>query len=71
MFIFSIMLCCCSQLDGTVRCLNSRLGFGGDLCDMCVDNYYGDVAEGDNCTLCNCSGNVDPNAVGNCNTQVI
>ena len=62
------MLCCSLQLDGTVTCLNCPLGFGGDLCDMCVDNYYGDVAEGDNCTLCNCSCNVDPNAVGNCNT---
>ena len=46
-----------------MTCLNCPLGFGGDLCDMCVDNYYGDVADGDNCTLCNCSGNVDPYAV--------
>lgn len=38
---------------------------------MCSDGYYGDL-NGSNgktllCQLCDCNGNIDPNAVGNCN----
>jgi laminin gamma 1 len=38
---------------------------------MCSDGYYGDPAGSSGkihlCQLCDCNGNIDPNAVGNCN----
>ena len=42
----------------------------GSLCEQCDDGYYGDP-EGllgfpTRCQKCNCSGNIDVNAVGNC-----
>lgn len=43
----------------------------GSRCELCSDGYYGDPT-GINgnvqlCKACDCNGNVDPNAVGNCN----
>ncbi|XP_067941186.1 laminin subunit gamma-1-like [Watersipora subatra] len=59
---------CYEQLDMSVSCLNCPEGYSGDLCDMCEDGFYGDLSSGDDCSLCDCSGNVDSNAVGNCDT---
>ena len=46
----------------------------GNRCEMCADGYWGDP-EGRNgprrpCTKCICTDNIDPNAVGNCNSCV-
>ena len=43
----------------------------GKRCELCDDGYFGDPL-GTNgpvkpCRLCQCSDNIDPNAVGNCN----
>ncbi|KAF6021666.1 LanB2 [Bugula neritina] len=57
-------------LDGSVSCLNCPTGYSGDLCDMCEDGFYDldNLSTSDvNCTQCDCSGNIDSNAVGNCN----
>ena len=60
------------QLDMTVSCLNCPDGHGGDLCDMCTDGFYGDplgkYSNETSCEECDCNGNVDTNAVGNCNS---
>lgn len=46
---------------------NSRL-----RCDLCIDGYYGDpqgkYGPKTECKPCKCNDNVDPNAIGNCNT---
>ncbi|CAF3482923.1 unnamed protein product [Rotaria sordida] len=66
----------CTQLQlpqGHVVCLNCPAGYTGDRCEYCDDGYFGDP-EGlitgvrRPCELCSCSGNIDPNTIGNCNT---
>lgn len=43
----------------------------GSRCELCSDGYYGDpnglLGPVQLCQACDCNGNVDPNAVGNCN----
>lgn len=45
--------------------------FLGSRCELCSDGYYGDLTGLSGtvqlCQACDCNGNVDPNAVGNCN----
>lgn len=38
----------------------------GELCESCVDGYF--AAPGDPCRKCNCNGNIDANAVQNCDS---
>ncbi|KAL8178112.1 UNVERIFIED_CONTAM: Laminin subunit gamma-1 [Gekko kuhli] len=54
-----------------VVCTNCPVGTTGKRCELCDDGYFGDPL-GENgpvrlCRLCQCSDNIDPNAVGNCN----
>jgi len=65
----------CSQLPNSnnVVCLNCPAGYTGDRCEYCDDGYFGDpegLVTGVRrpCELCSCSGNVDQNTIGNCNT---
>ncbi|PVD22260.1 hypothetical protein C0Q70_18068 [Pomacea canaliculata] len=63
----------CVQLStGDVVCTECEEGYGGNLCDVCLDGYHGDPAgrlgNPRPCLPCSCNGNIDPNAVGNCNT---
>ncbi|XP_035207831.1 laminin subunit gamma-1-like [Stegodyphus dumicola] len=57
---------------GQVACQQCPLGHTGHQCDMCIDGYFGDplgrFGSPRPCRKCECSGNIDPNAVGNCNT---
>ncbi|XP_026559056.1 laminin subunit gamma-1 [Pseudonaja textilis] len=54
-----------------VVCTSCPAGTTGKRCELCDDGYFGDPL-GQNgpfrqCRLCQCSDNIDPNAVGNCN----
>lgn len=62
----------CAQIaeTGQVVCTNCPAGQTGTRCQMCEDGYYGDPLGQSGaarpCVRCNCSGNVDVNAVGVC-----
>ncbi|XP_030875870.1 laminin subunit gamma-3 [Leptonychotes weddellii] len=53
-----------------VVCTHCPLGQRGRRCELCDDGYFGDPlglsGAPQPCLRCQCSGNVDPNAVGNC-----
>ncbi|GAB1600789.1 laminin subunit gamma-1-like [Argonauta hians] len=62
----------CKQLDNKeVHCTNCPQGYGGDLCQVCLDGFYGDptgrYGPRTPCKPCPCNSNIDLNAVGNCN----
>ncbi|XP_054440811.1 laminin subunit gamma-3 [Pteronotus mesoamericanus] len=56
--------------SGEVVCTHCPPGQRGRRCEICDDGFFGDPLglSGDPqpCQRCQCSGNVDPNAVGNC-----
>ncbi|XP_047426599.1 laminin subunit gamma-3 [Mugil cephalus] len=62
----------CAQIaeTGQVVCTNCPAGQTGMRCQMCDDGYYGDPLGQSGaarpCVRCDCSGNVDANAVGTC-----
>lgn len=47
------------------------MSFLGPRCEVCADGHFGDpvgqFGPQAECVECQCNGNVDPNAVGNCN----
>lgn len=53
------------------RCTNCGEGHGGDRCEYCMDGYFGDpqgiLGSPTVCARCDCSGNVNESALGNCN----
>ncbi|XP_038125931.1 laminin subunit gamma-1 [Cyprinodon tularosa] len=56
-----------------VVCTNCPSGTTGKRCELCDDGFFGDPL-GQNgpvraCRACQCNGNTDPNAVGNCNRE--
>ncbi|XP_017028327.1 laminin subunit gamma-1 [Drosophila kikkawai] len=62
----------CLQINGdTVICTECPVGYFGSRCEQCSDGFFGDptglLGSVQTCTSCDCNGNVDPNAVGNCN----
>lgn len=63
----------CMQLpDETVICLECPVGYFGPRCEICSDGYFGDpngdiTGKVQICQPCDCNGNIDANAVGNCN----
>lgn len=64
----------CVLLPGSdVVCTECEEGYGGNLCDVCLDGYWGDPPghHGSRrpCERCTCNGNIDPNAVGNCDVS--
>uniref|UniRef100_A0A8C5SCK4 Laminin subunit gamma-1 n=1 Tax=Laticauda laticaudata TaxID=8630 RepID=A0A8C5SCK4_LATLA len=54
-----------------VVCTSCPAGTTGKRCELCDDGYFGDPLSQNGpfrqCRLCQCSDNIDPNAVGNCN----
>lgn len=45
--------------------------FSGPRCELCTDSFFGDPLGRHGpmrpCEECDCNGNIDPNAVANCN----
>ncbi|NXP62747.1 LAMC2 protein, partial [Chloropsis cyanopogon] len=52
-----------------VVCDHCPPGAAGANCEYCADGYFGDPAASQPCQLCQCNGNVEPNAVGNCDRR--
>ncbi|NXQ84474.1 LAMC2 protein, partial [Nyctibius grandis] len=61
----------CSVVPGSeeVTCDQCPPGAAGASCEYCADGYFGDPAASRPCQLCQCNGNVEPNAVGNCDRR--
>ncbi|NWI27035.1 LAMC2 protein, partial [Sula dactylatra] len=61
----------CSVVLGgeDVICDSCPLGAAGANCEYCADGYFGDPAASQPCQPCQCNGNVEPNAVGNCDRR--
>ncbi|XP_030761845.1 laminin subunit gamma-1-like isoform X2 [Sitophilus oryzae] len=63
----------CIQLgDDEIMCVECPTGYSGPRCDICSDGFFGDptgrFGPPTPCQLCECSENIDLNAIGNCNT---
>ncbi|XP_063000787.1 laminin subunit gamma-3 [Elgaria multicarinata webbii] len=58
--------------SGEVVCTHCPEGQRGRLCELCDDGFFGDPLGRNGpvrlCSPCRCNDNVDPNAVGNCDT---
>ncbi|NXW62148.1 LAMC2 protein, partial [Eurystomus gularis] len=52
-----------------VICDNCPPGAAGSNCEYCADGFFGDPVASRPCQPCQCNGNVEPNAVGNCNRR--
>ncbi|NWV77937.1 LAMC2 protein, partial [Dasyornis broadbenti] len=61
----------CSVGPGSkeVVCDHCPPGAAGANCEYCADGYFGDPTASQPCQLCRCNGNVEPNAVGNCDRR--
>lgn len=63
---------CVELLNREVACIDCPLGHTGYRCDICDDGYHGDPigihGDPESCSQCMCNGNIDYNAVGNCNS---
>jgi len=62
----------CILIGSRVKCTNCPTGHIGDVCEVCADGYFGDPkglkGKATRCVACDCSGNVDVNEIGNCDT---
>ncbi|CAB3408759.1 unnamed protein product [Caenorhabditis bovis] len=51
-------------------CTACEKGYEGNKCEVCSDGYFGDpMAENGTCVECDCNGNIDLMAIGNCDTE--
>ncbi|NWZ38494.1 LAMC2 protein, partial [Brachypodius atriceps] len=74
---FSCRSCPCGPGQGCslgpggeeILCDHCPPGAAGANCEYCADGYFGDPAASQPCQLCRCNGNVEPNAVGNCDRR--
>ena len=54
-----------------VVCLECPYGTQGNLCELCDDGHFSSSSSSstDMCQKCKCNGNIDENAIGNCDSQ--
>ncbi|KAL0851757.1 hypothetical protein ABMA28_000069 [Loxostege sticticalis] len=61
---------CIQLMDSSIVCTDCPEGYAGPRCEVCADGHFGDptgqFGPAQQCQECQCNGNVDPNAVGNC-----
>ncbi|VDL67671.1 unnamed protein product [Nippostrongylus brasiliensis] len=58
-----------SQEDAYV-CTACERGYEGNKCEVCADGFFGNPLEKNGtCKECECSGNIDLMAIGNCDTE--
>ncbi|XP_075991137.1 laminin subunit alpha isoform X2 [Anticarsia gemmatalis] len=55
--------------NGSLISCQCKPGYGGARCEFCAAGYYGVPEEiGDYCKPCNCSGNINPEDPGSCDS---
>jgi len=66
----------CFEVEGDANspvCTECPKGRDGTRCELCADGYFGDPSGMHGpvipCQKCDCNGNVDPNAIGNCDRR--
>ncbi|XP_051970169.1 laminin subunit alpha-1 [Xyrauchen texanus] len=58
---------CVLETPGDFSCDQCELGYTGTKCERCANGYYGDpTAPGQQCSVCECNGNVNPSEPGHC-----
>lgn len=57
-----------SSLPYKRREITTFCSYVGQYCEVCEEGYYRDTSGGSDgvCVKCECSGNIDPSAIGNC-----
>ncbi|CAG9529626.1 unnamed protein product [Cercopithifilaria johnstoni] len=51
-------------------CTACEHGYDGNKCEICADGFFGNpLAKNGTCELCDCNGNIDPMAIGNCDRE--
>uniref|UniRef100_A0A1I7VMW8 Laminin alpha 1 chain n=1 Tax=Loa loa TaxID=7209 RepID=A0A1I7VMW8_LOALO len=67
--------CACPTIENShsAMCSLTQLIVGGAAAygeDACADGFFGDpLTENGTCELCDCNGNIDPMAIGNCDRK--
>ncbi len=51
-----------------VVCLECPSGTQGNICELCDDGYFN--YKSSTCSKCECNGNIDENAIGNCDSSL-
>ncbi|CAK8690685.1 unnamed protein product [Clavelina lepadiformis] len=58
---------CALLNDGSIVCTNCPPGHAGQQCEICMDGWFGRPRGDAPCQKCMCNGNIDANAIMNCN----
>ncbi|KAJ8010618.1 hypothetical protein DPEC_G00076940 [Dallia pectoralis] len=61
---------CQLEVSGQVTCDQCQLGYTGTNCERCANGYHGKpTVEGQQCVVCDCNGNVEPEEPGHCDSD--